>query len=110
MKGSDHAASLEPQGLFKMVRDIRAIEAALGDGKKILYDQEIPIRQKLAKSVVSTTELPAGIELTREMLTTKGPGTGIPASALQKLVGKRTRRAIPGDAVLHEEDIDWDWV
>jgi len=47
MYGSDQAASLEPSGLFKLVRDIRVIEKALGDGIKRVLDSEIPIRSKL---------------------------------------------------------------
>lgn len=47
MWGSDHAASLEPGGLMKLVRDIRIIEAALGDGVKRVFDSELPIRKKL---------------------------------------------------------------
>lgn len=49
MWGSDHAASLEPTGLQKMVRDIRSIPTILGDGKKIVYDSEIPIMKKLRR-------------------------------------------------------------
>lgn len=47
MWGSDQAASVEPGGLFRLVRDIRVIEAALGDGVKTVYDEEMPIRAKL---------------------------------------------------------------
>jgi N-acetylneuraminate synthase len=47
MWGSDHAASLEPQGLQRLVRDIRVIESAMGDGVKRVYDSELPIKAKL---------------------------------------------------------------
>jgi len=49
MWGTDHSASLEPEGLKKLVRDIRIIELALGDGKKKVYASEIPIRAKLRR-------------------------------------------------------------
>ncbi len=49
MWGSDQAASLEPGGLERLVRDTRIIEAALGDGVKRIYDSELPIRQKLRR-------------------------------------------------------------
>lgn len=45
--GSDQAASLEPPGLARLVRDIRVIREAMGDGVKRVYDSEIPIRAKL---------------------------------------------------------------
>ena len=49
MWGTDHSASLEPEGLKKLVRDIRIVELALGDGKKKVYESEIPIRAKLRR-------------------------------------------------------------
>ncbi len=47
MWGSDQAASVEPQGLEKLIRDIRVIEKAMGDGEKKVYDSEITMREKL---------------------------------------------------------------
>lgn len=47
--GSDQAASLEPEGLRRMVRDIRSIPTVIGDGKKVVYKNEIPIIKKLRK-------------------------------------------------------------
>ncbi len=47
--GSDQAASLEPSGLNKLVRDIRLVETSLGDGVKRLQESEIPVMQKLRR-------------------------------------------------------------
>jgi N-acetylneuraminate synthase len=47
--GSDQAASVEPVGLERLVRDIRTVEAALGDGVKRVYDSEQPILRKLRR-------------------------------------------------------------
>jgi N-acetylneuraminate synthase len=49
MWGSDQAASVEPQGFSRLVKDIRAVEAAMGDGIKKVYDSELPILQKLRR-------------------------------------------------------------
>lgn len=49
MWGSDQAASVEVRGFERMVREIRGVEAALGDGKKIVYESEKPIIQKLRR-------------------------------------------------------------
>jgi sialic acid synthase SpsE len=49
MWGSDQAASVEPQGFARLVKDIRAIETAMGDGTKRIYDSEIPIMEKLRR-------------------------------------------------------------
>lgn len=50
MWGSDQAASVEPAGLARLVRDIRVIETALGDGAKVVYESELPIRAKLRRT------------------------------------------------------------
>lgn len=47
MYGSDQAASLEPEGLKRMVRDIRTIDKILGDGTKRIWDSELPAMKKL---------------------------------------------------------------
>ena len=49
MWGSDQAASVEPYGFNRLVRDIRAVEKAIGDGKKIVYESEKPIIDKLRR-------------------------------------------------------------
>ena len=49
MWGSDQGASVEPTGLRRLVRDIRVMELALGDGVKKLYDSELPSRERLRK-------------------------------------------------------------
>ena len=49
MWGSDHLASVEPQGVTRLVRDIRSIELALGDGIKKVYDSEIGVMKKLRR-------------------------------------------------------------
>jgi N-acetylneuraminate synthase len=49
MWGSDHAASLEPNGINRLVRDIRLCETALGDGVKRVFESERPVIQKLRR-------------------------------------------------------------
>ena len=57
MWGSDHAASLEPNGITRVVRDIRLIEQSLGDGEKRVYEREYPIIKKLRR--VGAASVPA---------------------------------------------------
>jgi N-acetylneuraminate synthase len=49
MWGSDQAASLEPNGIHRLVRDIRLVEQALGDGVKRVLERELPVMQKLRR-------------------------------------------------------------
>jgi len=51
MWGSDHAASVEPQGLARLVKDIRDVEIASGDGVKKVYDSEVGQMKKLRKHI-----------------------------------------------------------
>ena len=52
MYGSDQAASLEPPGLIRLVRDIRELDFILGNGKKIIWDSELPAQKKLREIFV----------------------------------------------------------
>jgi sialic acid synthase len=108
MKGGDHSASLEPQGFSKMVRDIRATEKALGNGEKKLLEVELPVRKKLAKSIVTAQYVASGTTLTADLLTTKGPGTGLSPQKMKEVIGKKAVRNIPADTVVTEKDILWD--
>ena len=107
MKGGDHAASLEPQGYAKMVRDIRHIEKTMGSTEKKIQESEAPVFRKLAKSIVSAVDINSGDSITADMLTTKGPGTGISPMRLNDLIGKISKIEIPADQVIMEEDIQW---
>lgn len=107
MKGGDHAASLEPQGFKKMVRDIRNIEQAMGGHEKEIQESEIPIFKKLSKSIVSAIDISKGESITLDKITTKGPGTGISPMRIDALVGKVAKIDIPSDTVILEENIDW---
>ena len=49
MWGSDQSASVEPQGFARLVRDIRVVETAMGDGAKRIYESELPILEKLRR-------------------------------------------------------------
>jgi len=49
MWGSDQAASLEPNGISRLVRDIRLVEQSMGDGIKRVYEEEIPVMKKLRR-------------------------------------------------------------
>ncbi len=107
MKGGDHAASLEPQGFSKMVRDIRHTEQALGGFEKNVQESELPVFKKLAKSIVSAVELFPDQEITADMLTTKGPGIGISPMRIHEVIGKKPKHRIPEDTVIHEDDLNW---
>ncbi len=105
LKGGDHAASLEPDELARMVRGIRRIEAALGSPQKRCLPAERTVRRKLAKSLVTTTAITPGQRIEEWMLTTKGPGTGFSPDRIGEIVGRIASRSIPEDVVLTDDDL-----
>ena len=107
LPGPDHAASLEPIGLAKLIRDIRQIEVAMGSPEKRIAPAEIPVRMRLAKSVVAARDIPLGAVVSADMLTAKGPGDGIPANHLASLVGRIAAVAVAADTVLPKTALEW---
>ena len=103
MKGTDHAFSLEPVGLRKMVRDLRRTQKALGDGLKKIYASEKAPIIKMGKSLVVARDLPAGHVLTGEDIVMKSPGGGIPPYELEKVLGRVTLKALYEDDFLSFE-------
>jgi N,N'-diacetyllegionaminate synthase len=103
--GPDHHASLVPEELARLVEGVREIEAALGSGLKERDPALDPVRATFEKSVVTRRAVPAGAVIEREMLTTKRPGTGIPATLLQTVVGRCTARPLDPNHLLEEGDL-----
>ncbi len=106
MDGPDHAASLEPQGFRKMVRDIRQISQAMGTGKEKYFTMgEILNREVLAKSLVATRDISPGEEVTRNMVTVKGPGQGLSPQRYTDLIGQVMERSLAHDEPFLEQDL-----
>jgi N-acetylneuraminate synthase/sialic acid synthase len=104
-KGTDHALSLEPIGMQKMVRDLRRARVALGDGAKRIYPSEAPALKKMGKSLVAAASLPAGHRLRREDIAIKSPGGGVPPFELDRMLGRRLVRAVEEDEFLAFQDL-----
>jgi len=87
MEGPDHKASLEPDELKAMVKAIRNIELALGNGVKKPSKSEIPNMQIARKSIVAKIDIKKGEILTEENITIKRPGDGISPIRWDEIVG-----------------------
>ena len=102
-KGSDHSFSLAPNGLRRLVRNLRRVSVALGDGnKKPLACEEKPLF-KMSKKIVASRDLPEGCLLKEEDLALKSPGDGLPPYELENIIGKRVTRDVK-----EEENITFD--
>jgi sialic acid synthase len=105
-KGTDHAFSLMPEGMRKLVRDMRRIPAAIGDGvKKPLPSEEKPL-QKMGKKLVAAQAMPAGHVLHAGDLVAKSPADGgLPPYALDDLLGRPLERALAEEEAIRSDDV-----
>jgi sialic acid synthase len=94
LKGTDHAFSLEPQGMKKMVRDLKRASVALGDGNKVVYESEKGPIQKMSKCIVASNDLNEGHVIQVEDIEFRSPGNGLPPAAAPQVIGQKTNRAI----------------
>jgi N,N'-diacetyllegionaminate synthase len=98
--GPDHAASLGPSRFSDMVAAIRSAEAALGSPVKRPNAIEVSNRERMRRSIVAVTDIPAGTVLDQSHLALKRPGTGLGAESLGLFIGRRTTRAVQRDELL----------
>jgi sialic acid synthase SpsE/sugar phosphate isomerase/epimerase len=106
MEGPDHAASLEPQGFQKMVRDIRQVGLALGAGQeKFISRGEILNREVLGKSLVAARRVEPGEVITASMVAVKGPALGLSPQHYTRLLGRTAERVIETDEPFLDRDL-----
>lgn len=92
MEGPDHKASIEPEELKAMVRSIRNIEIALGDGVKKPSKSEKKNIDIVRKSLFASKHIKKGDFFTKQNLTAKRPGNGLSPFKLKKLLGKKSKK------------------
>ncbi|XMD84228.1 legionaminic acid synthase [Campylobacter lari] len=102
MQGPDHQASLEPEELKAMIKSIRELEQAFGNGVKIPSKSEIKNKAIARKSLVAKKVIKKGECFSEENLTTKRPGDGICAMKYDKYLGKIASRDYAEDELIDE--------
>lgn len=105
MPGPDHKASLSPDDLGALVRQIRDVEAALGSSLKQPTASELPVRALVRRSVTAARAIAAGQLITEADLVLLRPGTGITPSEIANVTGKRAMHDIKAGATLHWPDL-----
>lgn len=105
MPGPDHKASLEPEELKQMVKAIREVEKAMGDGNKTPTDEEKQVQKVARRSIVAGVNIPKGTIITEAMLRIKRPGTGIKPKYLENVCGAKAKVTIKGDKLIRWEDL-----
>ena len=100
MEGPDHKASLEPNQLKEMVKAIRNIELALGDGIKKPSESELLNIQIVRKSIVAKTKIKKGDILNESNLAIKRPGVGISPMQWDKIINTKSKKDYEEDELI----------
>ena len=103
MEGPDHKASLEPDELKQMVKAIRNVEKAFGDGKKEPQPAEIKNIAIARKSIIAKCNIKKGEIFTEKNLTTKRPGNGISPMKWDEIIGTAATKDYLEDELICEK-------
>ena len=106
LPGPDHRASLEPPELAALVRTLRGIEAAMGDGVKRPAASEAANTAVVRRSLHASRAMPAGHVLAAADLIALRPGTGLSPALRERLVGRRLRVEVARGEMLAEAHLD----
>ena len=108
MFGPDVVASVTTQELRQLVDGIRFIERMNAHplDKDASAKETAPLRKLFTRSLVASTDLPAGTVIAREHVAIKKPGTGLAPDRLDEIIGRRLARPVVADQLLAAEDIE----
>jgi N-acetylneuraminate synthase len=103
LPGPDHHASLEPSALVALIRGIRIVETAMGNGVKAPQQSELDMRITARRSLIAEQELPAGTILKEGDLGAKRPAIGIHPRYSAKVIGMTIQHPVPRNSPLRWE-------
>lgn len=106
MKGTDQAGSLGPDGVNRMVRDIRYTEMGLGIEDLYIDSSVASSKIKLERSIATKRIMNVGEEIKLEDLHMLSPGDGFKWEEVYKIVGKKIKHKIPANEIIYEKDIE----
>lgn len=106
MKGTDHKGSLGPDGIYRLVRDIRNLEKAIGEKEIFISEAVKETQTKLERSIASKQEIAKGTTITEEMLHLLSPGDGLKWSERNQVVGKIALEPIPANEIIYKKMIN----
>lgn len=104
-KGTDHKFSLEPQGMQKMVRDLRRVDISLGSGEKTVLAEEKSAKQKMGKSIYYSMNVEKGTMLEEKHLALKSPGGLVSPVVYKTVLGKTLIVSVTEEKPFSWEDI-----
>lgn len=105
LAGPDHAMSMDPDGLARLIAGIRAVEASLGDGIKRPVEAEREIMTVARRSLFAARDIASGAVVTADDLIALRPGDGISPAQQGDVAGRTAARAIPAGTRLSPSDL-----
>lgn len=105
MKGTDQKGSLGPDGVHRMVRDIRLIERSMGVEDIYIAKDVSTAKEKLERSIASKIAISKGQTITEDMLQMLSPGSGYKWAELDKVVGKKALIDISKDEIIDPDQL-----
>jgi N,N'-diacetyllegionaminate synthase len=105
LSGPDHRASLEPHELKEMVKTIRDVEKAIGDGIKKPTQDEEKIKRVMRRRIVAQADIEKDTVIIDRMLTTKRVGSGLEPKYIPRIIGRKALMNIKQDEAITWEQI-----
>jgi len=105
MKGTDQAGSLAPDGIDRMVRDMRNLEISFGEEDLFIDDAVAASKTKLERSIASLRPLAEGTILSENDIHLLSPGDGFKWADRHQVVGKKLKKALPKDEIIYPGDL-----
>ena len=104
-KGTDQSFSLSPSGLTSMVKELRRVKLALGDGIKSVIPEEVDPMKKQRKGLVASRNLQKGHIITIEDINLKVPYVSFTGADMEFVVGKELAEDIAEDEYFSKSNI-----
>lgn len=101
MKGTDQRGSLGPDGIYRMVRDIRCLEIALGEKKMFTHDSVSTAKLKLERSIASNKTIKKGQKISETDIHMLSPGDGFKWKDKDLIIGKKAAFDIEKDEIIY---------
>lgn len=106
MKGTDQLGSLGPDGVNRMIRDIRMVEHWMGRKELFIDDSVTGSKIKLERSIASIRDIREGETISKEDVHLLSPGDGFSWDKIDQVIGKKASRTIPKNEIIYPSDIE----
>lgn len=105
MKGTDQAGSLGPDGVHRMVRDIRILDQSMGTEDIFIVPETAVAKEKLERSIATKRMLPKGHIITQDDIHMLSPGDGFKWSERDEVIGKTLKEDVLENEIIYKKNI-----